>query len=107
MVDCEIIPRTMNHRISPHMTIRVSFMITGEVAANLVRFTAVAASGAYREFSLSGNFTKTVMIDDVELQADPQSEEATENVPPLPQGVDCAITFIHFDDGSSWGAPSP
>jgi hypothetical protein len=96
----------MDHRVTPHEMIRVSFMITGDVPADVVRFTALAPSGDYKQFSTRGNFTKTVMISDRELEADEHDGE-TETVRPLPPGVDCALTYVHFVDGSDWSGDSP
>lgn len=48
----------MDHRVTPHEMIRVSFMITGDVPADVVRFTALAPGGD-NKFSTRGNFTKT------------------------------------------------
>ncbi|HEY2473557.1 MAG TPA: hypothetical protein VGI19_02030 [Candidatus Cybelea sp.] len=104
MESCTVIPRTMDHRITPHVMIRVSFMITGDLPADLVRFTALTPIGVYREFTTHGHFTKNVMIEDREIEID---LEEGETVPgrPLPHGVDCALTYIHYVDGTSWSAP--
>jgi hypothetical protein len=103
MTSCEVLPATMDHRVTPPETIRVSFMITGDVAADLVRFTAVAPAGGFHEFTLHGNFTNTVMIDRRKVEADiPAPSESP--VPALPHDVECALTSIHFVDGSSWSA---
>ena len=101
MESCAVVPKTMDHRVTPHEMIRVSFMITGDVPADLVRFTALAPGGDYNEFTAHGHFTKTVMISDRELEADEHAEES-EDIRPLPHGVGCALTYIHFIDGSSW-----
>lgn len=106
MESCTIVPKTMDHRVTPHEMIRVSFMITGNVPADIVRFTALAPGGDYNEFTARGNFARTVMISDRELEADEHDAE-TEAVRPLPHGVDCALTHIHFVDGSSWSGERP
>jgi hypothetical protein len=92
----------MDRRITPPETIRVSFMITGDVPADVVRFTVTGPGGGFRAFTLHGTFTKTTMIAKRVLQPD-----ATASAQPLPHGVDCVLTYIHFVDGSSWSAPSP
>jgi acyl dehydratase len=100
MTSCTVIPDTIERRgTPPPETIRVSFMITGDVPADLVRFTAVGRAGGFRQFTARGYFTKSVMILNRELEADRSVEAAT-----LPHGVECALTFIHYVDGSSWSA---
>jgi hypothetical protein len=106
MTSCGLVPAEMDHRVTPPAVLRVSFMITGDVAADLVRFTARLPGGNYRTFTTRGNFTKTVMIFDRELQKDPKPENEAE-VAPLGHDIDCALTYIHFVDGSSWSAPEP
>lgn len=103
MTSCSRLPGTVERRgTAPPETIRVSFMITGEIPANLVRFTAVGRAGGSRDFTARGNFTKSVMISNRELQADPTLPERE-----LPHGVECALTYIHYVDGSSWSRPEP
>jgi hypothetical protein len=97
MTSCTVLPETMDRRETPPETIRVSFMITGDVPADRVHFTATAPGGGFVGFSAHGYFTETVMIADRELHADP-----TVPVRSLPHGVDCALTEIHFVDGTSW-----
>lgn len=100
MTSCTVIPDTIERRgTPPPETIRVSFMITGHVPADLVRFTAVGRAGGFRQFTARGYFTKSVMILNRELEADRAVEAAA-----LPHGVECALTFIHYVDGSSWSA---
>ena len=89
--------------MTPQSVLRVSFMITSETAADLVRFTARLPGGNYRTFTTRGTFTKTVMIRDRELQKDPKPEE--DEVAPLGHDIDCALTYIHFVDGSTWSTP--
>jgi hypothetical protein len=97
MTACTLLPETIDRRVTPPERIRVSFTITSDVPADLVRFTALAAGGGFAGFSIYGRFTQSVMISDRELQADP-----TAPVHELPRGVDCALTYIHFVDGSKW-----
>jgi hypothetical protein len=102
MTSCTVIPETMDRRITPPETIRVSFMITGDVPADIVRFTVTGPGSGFRAFTVHGTFTKTIMIANRVVQAD-----ATPPAQPLPHGVECRLTYIHFVDGSSWSAPSP
>jgi hypothetical protein len=102
MTSCTLLPETIDRRVTPPERIRVSFTITGDVPADLVRFTARAAGGGFVGFSVYGRFTKTVMIADRELQADP-----TAPVHELPRGVDCVLTYIHFVDGTRWSSVLP
>jgi hypothetical protein len=102
MASCTVLPETMDHRITPPESLRVSFMITGDIPADLVRFTATSPSGTFREFTAHGNFTKTIMIADRVLKVD-----STAPMHELPRGVDCSLTYVHFVDGSSWSAPEP
>lgn len=102
MTSCTVIPETIDRRITPPETIRVSFMITGDVPADVVRFAVTTPGGGFRAFTARGNFTKTTMIAKRVLQPD-----TTVSPRPLPHGVDCVLTYIHFVDGSSWSAPSP
>jgi hypothetical protein len=103
MMSCEVLPDTIERRgTPPPETIRVSFMITGDKPADLVRFTAVGRAGGFREFTARGYFTKSVMISNRELEADQTTKE-----PELPRGVECVLTFIHYLDGSSWSGKEP
>lgn len=102
MTACAVLPQTIDRRVTPVETIRVSFMITGEVPADQVRFTARNDDGGYRNFTTQGNFTKAVMIANRELHADPIPSSRR-----LPAHVTCALTYVHFTDGSSWSAPQP
>jgi hypothetical protein len=100
MTSCEVIPNTIERRGEPPPeTIRVSFMVTGDKPADLVRFTAVGRAGGFYEFDARGYFTKSVMISSRELEADRTAERD------LPHGVECALTHVHYVDGSSWSAP--
>ena len=100
MTSCEVIPDTIERRGTPAPeTIAVSFMITGDVPADLVRFTAIGRAGGFHEFTARGHFTKSVMISNRELEADRAVEPVA-----LPHGVECALTYIHYVDGSSWSA---
>jgi hypothetical protein len=99
MTSCAVMPATLDRRVEPPETIRVSFMITGDVPADFVRFVAVGPAGGYREFTIHGLFSKTVMISSRELQSSTSVEDQ-----PLPRGVECRLTYIHFVDGSSWSA---
>ncbi|HEY1867723.1 MAG TPA: hypothetical protein VGG70_05455 [Candidatus Cybelea sp.] len=99
MTSCTVMPATMDRRIEPPETIRVSFMITGDVPADLVRFVAAGSAGGFREFTIHGLFSKTVMISSRELHSETPVEGH-----PLPRGVECRLTYIHFVDGSSWSA---
>ena len=99
MTSCTVLPETIDRRVTPPETIRVSFTIEGDVPADVVRFTATAPGGGFSRFTTRGNFTKMIMIANRVLEADP-----TALVHPLPPGVDCALTYIHFVDGSSWSA---
>jgi acyl dehydratase len=100
MTSCAVIPDTIERRgTPPPETIRVSFMITGDVPADFVRFTAVGRAGGFHEFTARGYFTKSVMILNRELEADRAVEAAA-----LPHGVECALTYIHYVDGTSWTA---
>lgn len=102
MASCTVLPETIDRRITPPETLRVSFMITGDIPADVVRFTATSPSGTFREFTARGNFTKTIMIAKRELKVDPTAPARQ-----LPRGVDCSLTYVHFMDGSSWSAPEP
>ncbi|MGC1380817.1 MAG: hypothetical protein WA814_07310 [Candidatus Baltobacteraceae bacterium] len=103
MIACEVIPETIERRgTAPPETIRVSFMITGDAPADLVRFTATSPSGELREFSAHGAFTKSIMIAGRVLPVDPAAP-----VHALAHGVECSLTYIHYVDGRSWSAPSP
>jgi hypothetical protein len=103
MIACTILPETIERRgTAPPEMIRVSFMITGDEPADLVRFTAAGAAGGFHAFTARGEFTKSAMISDRELEADPTVEAA-----PLARGVECALTYVHYVDGSSWSAPLP
>jgi acyl dehydratase len=98
MTSCAIVPTTIERRgTAPPETIRVSFMITGDHPANIVRFTAAGRAGGFRQFTAPGLFTKSVMISNRELQADPDAPQRE-----LPAGVQCALTYIHYVDGTSW-----
>jgi hypothetical protein len=99
MTSCTVIPATMDRRTEPPETIRVSFMITGDAPADFVRFVAAGPAGGFREFTIHGLFSKTVMISSRELQSTHPVEGH-----PLPPGVECRLTYIHFVDGSSWSA---
>jgi hypothetical protein len=100
MISCEVVPDTIERRgTPPPQTIRVSFMIAGDVPADLVRFTAVGRAGGFHEFTARGYFTKSVMIANRELEADRAVAAAT-----LTHGIECAITYIHYVDGTSWNA---
>ncbi len=102
MTSCTVLPETIDRRVEPPETIRVSFMITGDVPADLVRFTAAGPAGGYRTFTIRGHFTKSVMIANRELS----SAEPVEGHP-LPRGVECGLTYVHFIDGSSWSSKTP
>jgi hypothetical protein len=103
MTACWIVPQTIERRgTAPPETIRVSFMITGETPADLVRFTATSPSGVLREFTARGTFTKSVMISDRVLPIDPGAP-----VHLLPHDAQCALTFIHYVDGTTWSASIP
>lgn len=99
MTSCAVLPETIDRRVEPPETIRVSFMITGNVPADLVKFTAAGPAGGFRAFAVRGHFTKSVMISNRELS----SAEPVEGHP-LPSGVECRLTYIHFVDGTSWSA---
>jgi hypothetical protein len=100
MISCEVLADTIERRgTPPPETIRVSFMITGDVPADLVRFTAAGRAGGFHEFTARGYFTKSVMISNRELEADRSAQTAA-----LPRGVECALTYIRYMDGSSWSA---
>jgi hypothetical protein len=96
MTSCAVLPATVDRRNDPAEKIRVSFMITGDVPADLVRFTAAGPAGGFREFETRGNFTKEVMISDRELHS------KTPTTHSLPRGVECRLTYIHFVNGTSW-----
>lgn len=97
MTSCTVLPETMDRRATPPEAIRVWFMITGDVPADLVRFTTTAPGGGFVVFSAQGYFTRSTMIAGRELHPDP-----TAPVHPLPPGTDCALTYIHFVNGTSW-----
>jgi hypothetical protein len=101
MTSCAIVPTTIERRgTAPPETIRVSFMIMGDLPANIVRFTAAGRAGGFRQFTARGLFTKSVMITNRDLQVDPDAPQRE-----LPDGVQCALTYIHYADGSSWSRP--
>lgn len=101
MTSCAVVPETIERRgTAPPEMIRVSFMITGDLPANIVRFTAAGRAGGFRQFTARGNFTKSVMISNRDLQADPDAPARQ-----LPDGVQCALTYIHYVDGTSWSRP--
>lgn len=103
MLSCSILPQTIERRgTAPAETIRVSFMITGDIPADRVRFIAIAPAEGFHQFTARGYFTKSVMILGRELEPD-----AGVAVKELPHGVECALTYIHYVDGSSWNAPEP
>jgi hypothetical protein len=77
-------------------------MITGDVPADRVRFTAIAPDGDFHQFTARGHFTNSVMISGRELE--PDEKVAAQELPP---GVECALTHIHYVDGSTWSAPEP
>lgn len=100
MISCEVMADTIERRgTPPPETIRVSFMMTGDLPADLVRFIAVGRAGGFHEFTARGYFTKSVMISNRELEADRAAAAAA-----LPHGVECALIYIHYVDGSSWSA---
>lgn len=100
MISCEVLADTIERRgTPPPETIRVSFMITGDVPADLVRFTAVGRAGGFHQFTARGYFTKSAMISNRELEADRAAQTAA-----LPPGVECTLTHVHYVDGSSWSA---
>jgi hypothetical protein len=97
MTSCAVLPQTMDRRVTPPEAVRVWFMITSDVPADLVRFTTTAPGGGFVVFSAHGYFTKSVMIAGRELHPD-----TTAPVHPLPPNTDCALTYIHFVNGTSW-----
>lgn len=99
MTSCTVMPATLDRRIEPAETIRVSFMITGDVPADTVRFVAAGPAGGFREFTIHGLFSKTTMISGRELHSSKPAEGH-----PLLHGVECRLTHIDFIDGSSWSA---
>jgi hypothetical protein len=101
MTSCWVTPKTIQrHGTPPPETIRVSFMIIGDGPADVVRFTANSPSGVH-EFTVRGSFASSVTINNRELPVDPAAA-----VRPLPHGVDCMLTYVHYVDGTSWSAPN-
>lgn len=102
MTECTVLPETIDRRVAPPKTIRVSFMITGNVPADLVGFTATAPGGGLVGFAAHGYFSKTIMIAGRELHADSHAPARA-----LAAGVPCALTSIRFVDGTWWLSPPP
>jgi hypothetical protein len=103
MTACTVMPETIERRgTAPPETIRVSFMIAGHIPADVVRFTAAGRAGGFRDFTARGYFTESVMISNRELSADTEESQRE-----LPHGVECALTYIHYVDGTSWSAQEP
>ena len=97
---CTVVPETISRRGTLPETIRVTFSVMQDTAADVARFTATAPAGAYRDFTLHGTFSKGVTIADRVIAADPNLSAHA-----LAPGVECMLTYVHFVNGASWTAP--
>jgi len=101
MIACTVVPEQISRRGTIPETIRVSFSIEKDTAADVARFTATAPAGAFRDFTARGSFSKGTIISDRVLNADAGAPSRR-----LAPGTECQITYVHFVDGTSWTAPT-
>jgi hypothetical protein len=81
----------------------VSFSNDRDAPADVARFTVSNAGGVAKAFTARGSFTKGVLIADRILPAEALRQELP---PSRDRGSVCALTYVHFVDGTSWtGTP--
>lgn len=106
VTSCQVVPDTVGRRSGAvQEVIRVSFSVDKGAAADVARFSVSNPSGVYRDFTARGLFSHGVAIADRVLKADPTSQQQFYSLG-ASGGVDCALTYVHFVDGTSW-APAP
>ncbi len=79
----------------------MSFSVQKGPAADVARFTLVAPGQVLRDFTARGLFSQGVVIADRILAADPSAQTRFNS---LGTGAECAPTYVHFVDGTSWTA---
>jgi hypothetical protein len=86
-------------RGSVEQVVVVSFANDRDTPADVARFTVANAGGVAKAFTARGSFTKGVLIADRILPAEALRGESSGT-----PTSDCALTYVHFVDGSSWTA---
>jgi hypothetical protein len=81
--------------------IQVSFSNNHDSPADVARSLIRTSTGQWRAFTARGSFSKGVIIADRIL---PSESSVEEHFFSREQYADCALTYVHFEDGSAWMA---
>ncbi len=96
---CRLIIERASRRAPALETLRVSYQITADKSADVVRFVVARTDHSVRAFTARGLFSRGVLIADRLLPADlegPQ-ESAGARAP-----GECTATYVHFTDGTTF-----
>jgi len=81
--------------------IQVSFSNDHDSPADVARFSVRSITGQWKEFTARGSFSKGVVIADRILSSETSVEEHFFS---RERSADCALSYVHFTDGSAWTA---
>jgi hypothetical protein len=90
------------HRYPGRLFDIVSFSVTDQRIADLVRFTVIMPDGQIHTSTARGRFAPYIPIENRHLSLDPETASPSFT---RKHRSTCSVTYVLFEDGTAWAAP--